>query len=190
MGSDEPLGVIHLDSHGDTCVNFGGARVSDASIFQLAATEGVIDPQRTIQIGLRGRGLTRCDFSFESGMRTVLVEEFQTKGAEAIAAEARRVVGEGPCYLTIDTDVFDCAVMPGTTLPEPFGLTGREVRDFLRKIKGLNLIGADIVELCPPFDPTQQSVILATGIAFEMLCLLAESRVTRTGVARQTHWNT
>lgn len=188
LGCDEPLGLIHLDSHGDTCVNFGGTRVSDASLLQLATTEGVIDPERTIQIGLRGRGLTRCDFSFDSGMRVVLVEEFQKKGAVAIAEEARKIVGSGPCYLTIDTDVFDCSEMPGTTLPEPFGLTGREVRDFLRDLRGLDLVGADIVELCPPFDPTLQSVFLATGIAFEMLCLLAEARVQRTGRKRKTHW--
>ncbi|GAJ10320.1 unnamed protein product [marine sediment metagenome] len=119
-------------------------------MLQLATTEGVIDPERTIQIGLRGRGLTRCDFSFDSGMRVVLVEEFQKKGAVAIAEEARKIVGSGPCYLTIDTDVFDCSEMPGTTLPEPFGLTGREVRDFLRDLRGLDLVGADIVELCPP----------------------------------------
>ena len=189
LGRDEPLGLIHLDAHGDTCVNFGGTRVSDGSLVQLAATEGVIDPERTIQIGLRGRGLTRCDFSFESGMRVVLAEEFQEKGPQAIAREALAVVGRGPCYLTIDTDVFDCSQMPGTTLPEPFGLTGREVRDFLRCLRGVNLIGADLVELCPPFDPTLQSVILATGIAFEELCLLVESRVARTGNTRKTHWN-
>ena len=120
-------------------------------MLQLATTEGVIDPERTIQIGLRGRGLTRCDFSFDSGMRVVLVEEFQEKGAVAIAEEARKIVGKGPCYLTIDTDVFDCSEMPGTTLPEPFGLTPLDVKKIIWLLKD-RLVGFDVMEVCPPHD--------------------------------------
>jgi len=150
--------------------------------------DGVIDPERTIQIGLRGRGIIRCDFSYETGMRVVLVDEFQSKGVQAIVEEARKVVGDGPCYLTVDTDVFDCSEMPGTTLPEPFGLTGCEVRDFIRGLRGLNIVGADLMELSPTYDPTGKSACLASGIAFELLCLLAEARASRTGIENKTHW--
>ena len=188
LGCDEPLSVIHLDAHGDTSCNFGGTRVSDATLLQAATVDGVIDPERTIQIGLRGRGIIRCDFSYETGMRVVLVDEFQSKGVQAIVEEARKVVGDGPCYLTVDTDVFDCSEMPGTTLPEPFGLTGREVRDFIRGIRGLNIVGADLMELSPPYDPTGKSACLASGIAFELLCLLAEARASRTGIENKSHW--
>ncbi len=188
FGKDEPLSVIHLDAHGDTAVMFGGAKVSDASIFQLATVEGVIDSERTIQIGMRGRGIIRCEFSEASGMRMIKVEEFKTLGVAAVVEEARKVVGDAPVYLTIDTDVFDCSVMPGTTLPEPFGLSGEEVRDIIRGLRGLNIVGADLMELSPPYDPTGMSACLASGIAFELLCLLAESHSIHSGVQRQTHW--
>jgi len=190
VGAREPLGLIHLDAHSDTSVRFQGIRVSDSTLVQVAVTDGVVDPERTIQIGLRGRGLVRADFSHESGMRVVIAEEFQEKGVNAIVEETRRIVGDGPCYLTVDTDVFDASEMPGTTLPEPFGLTGREVRDFIRGLRGLNIVGADLMELSPPYDPTVQSVCLAAGIGFEMVCLLAEARATRTGRKRKTHWTT
>jgi len=183
-----PVALIHLDAHGDTSVNFGGTRVSDATLFQCAAVDGFIDPEKTIQIGLRGRGMPRCDFSYDSGMRVVLVDELQEKGVNNIAQEIRRVVGTGPCYLSIDTDVFDCSIMPGTTLPEPFGLSGPEVRDLVRSLNGLNLIGADLMELSPPYDPTGMSACLASGIAFEMLCVLAQARKEHAKDTGITRW--
>jgi len=186
----KPLALVHLDAHGDTSTNFGGTRVSDASLFQVATVDGFIDPELTIQIGLRGRGVPRCDFSYDSGMRVVLADELQERGVAAIVEEIRELIGDYRCYLTIDTDVFDCAVMPGTTLPEPFGLTGIEVRDIIRGLRGMDIAGADLMELSPPNDPTGMSVCLASGIAFEMLCLLAESHAARTGRERPTHWST
>ena len=188
LGKDEPLSVIHLDAHNDTSLMFGGARVSDASIFQLATVEGSIDPERTIQIGMRGRGIYRCEFSYNSGMRVVRAEEFKKLGVEKVVAEAKKIVGKGPVYLTIDTDVFDCSVMPGTTLPEPFGLSGEEVRDIIRGLRGMNIIGVDLMELSPTYDPTGMSACLASGIAFELLCLLAESRSIHVEHNRKTHW--
>ena len=92
FGKDEPLSVIHLDAHGDTAVMFGGTKVSDASIFQLATVEGVIDSERTVQIGMRGRGIYRCEFSQASGMRMVKIEEFKKLGVQAVVEEARHVV--------------------------------------------------------------------------------------------------
>jgi agmatinase len=188
FGKNEPLSVIHLDAHADTAVMFGGAKVSDASIFQVATVEGVIDSERTIQIGMRGRGIYRCEFSEASGMRMIKIEEFKKLGVQAVVEEARHVVCDGPVYLTVDTDVFDCSVMPGTTLPEPFGLNGEEVRDIIRGLRGLNIIGADLMELSPPYDPTGMSACLASGIAFELLCLLSESRSIHSGEQHKTHW--
>ena len=120
--------------------------------------------------------------------RGVLLEEFQERGAAALAEEARSIVGNEACYLTFDVDVLDPMHMPGTGLPEPFGLTTREVRDFIRGLRGLDLIGADITELCPPADPTGMSANVVAGFCFEMLCLLSEAHVARTGVSRKTHW--
>lgn len=189
LGEDRPLGLVHLDAHSDTRTGgYHGAPVNDANVFTQAVVDGVLDPERTIQVGIRGRVLATNEFSHETGMRTVPATEFQERGAAAVADIAREVVGDGPCYLTVDTDVFDPAAMPGTTLPEPFGLTGREVRDFLRGIRGLDLVGADLVELSPNYDPTGQSGCLAAGIAFEELTLLAEARAERTGERHRTEW--
>jgi agmatinase len=186
---ESPLALIHLDAHADTASNFGGARVSDASLFQVASVEGYIDPEKTIQIGLRGRGVPRADFSHSSGMTVVYAEDFQQRGVGSVLEQIHEVIGDNPVYLSIDTDVFDCSCMPGTTLPEPFGLTGREVRDVIRGIRDLDVVGADLMELSPQYDPTGMSACLAAGIALEELCLLAEARAHRAGRARQTHWN-
>jgi len=185
---ERPLALVHLDAHFDTATNFGGARISDASLFQVATTEGLIDSEKTIQIGIRGRGAVRADFSQESGMRVVYAEEFQSRGVDAIIEEIKSVVGNSEVYLTVDTDVLDCMCMPGTTLPEPFGLTGREVRDIIRGLRPLDIVGADLMELSPIYDPTGMSACLASGITFELLCLLAETRARRTRKTNLTHW--
>lgn len=185
---ERPLALVHLDAHADTACNFGGTRVSDASLFQVATVDGFIDPEKTIQIGLRGRGVPRADFSLQSGMTVVYAETFQRRGLEWLLGEIDRVVGTGPVYLSIDTDVLDCMCMPGTTLPEPFGLTGVEVRDIIRGIRHLDVVGADLMELNPQFDPTGMSACLASALAFEELCLLAEARHRRSGRANPTRW--
>lgn len=183
-----PLGLIHIDAHGDSWGSLGGADINDASIIRVAISEGIIDPERTIQIGLRGRSFHFWSYSFDVGARVVPVEEFQEKGPAVLAEEAGRIVGDDRCYLTLDVDVLDPAHMPGTGLPEPFGLTTREVRDFIRGLRGLNLVGADITELCPPADPTDMSANIVAGFAFEMLCLITEAHTARTGRTRKTHW--
>ena len=187
-GKNEPLGLIHIDAHGDTWGSLGGADINDASAMRAAVVDGLIDPERTIQLGLRGRSFHFWSYSSEVGMRVVSVEEFQEKGARAMADEARSIVGNGPCYLTFDVDALDPIHMPGTGLPEPFGLTAREVRDFIRGLRGLNLVGADIVEICPPADPTDMSANIGAGFCFEMLCLLCEAHAARTNETRKTHW--
>ena len=188
LGKDEPLAVVHLDAHGDTSVGFGNSDVSDASLFQNATVGGYIDPEKTVQVGQRGRGIIRCDFSTNSGMRRIMADEAQEKGPAYVVSEIKRIIGDHPAYLTIDTDVIDVGEMPGTTLPEPFGLFGREVRDIIRGLYGMNWVGADLMELSPDYDSTGQSACLAAGIAFEMLCLLSDSKCKQNGEKHQTHW--
>lgn len=188
LGADEPLAVIHLDAHGDTSVGFGNSNISDASLFQNATVEGYVDPEKMIQVGQRGRGIIRCDFSTNSGMRRIFADEVQEKGVPYVVSEIKRIIGDYPCYLSIDTDCIDCSEMPGTTLPEPFGLYGREVRDLIRGLYGMNIVGADLMELSPDYDVTGMSACLASGLAFEMLCLLADSKHRKNGRKKQTHW--
>jgi len=189
LGRDEPVGLIHLDAHADTGGNPSGADDNnDNSVFRKAVLDGVLDPERTVQIGIRGRASIICDFSYATGMKVISADEFHERGANSIVEEVRQIVKDKPVYISLDTDAIDPAYMPGTTLPEPFGLTGIQTRDIVRGMRGLDVVGADIVELCPPHDHQGISANLVAGLLFEMLCILAEARVDRTGKIRKTHW--
>ena len=194
LGENEPLGMIHIDAHADT----GGAvipgdtdvlSINDASPFRHAVRDGVLDPERCIQIGIRGRAEHFWDFSHQTGMRVVTATEFHDMGVQAVIEEARRIVGDGPCYITVDNDGIDPVDMPATGLPEPFGISALDTRRILRGAKGLDIIGADFAELSPENDPTGQSANISAALSFELLCLLAESRAERTSERRKTHWN-
>ncbi|MEH6591351.1 MAG: agmatinase [Halioglobus sp.] len=180
---NEPIAVIHIDSHTDTWSEFAGSKFHHGAPFRLATEAGVIDPTKTIQIGIRGgqnvaEGL---DYSRDKGMRLITIEEFEDLGWQAVAQEARRVVGDSPVYLTFDIDGLDPAYAPGTGTPEPGGLTMREAQRMLREFSGLNFIGGDMVEVSPPFDPSGFTALNGATIAFEILCLLAEKVASQRG---------
>lgn len=192
-GRDEPLGMIHIDAHGDT----GGAvipgdddvyGINDASPFRHAVLAGVLDPDRCIQIGIRGRSEHFWDFGAATGMRVITATEFFELGVGRVIEEVRRVIGSGPCYVTIDNDGIDPVDMPATGLPEPFGIPALDVRRILRGARGLDIVGADFAELSPANDPTGQSANISAALCFELLCLLAESRAARGARTRKTHW--
>jgi arginase family enzyme len=194
LGRNEPLGMLHIDAHGDT----GGAlipgdddvlSINDASPFRHAVMDGVLDPERTVQIGIRGRSEHFWDFSHQTGMRVVTATEFRELGLPAVIEESLSIIGEGPCYVTIDNDGIDPVDMPATGLPEPFGVSALDVRRLLRGVKDLDIVGADFAELSPANDPTGQSANISAALCFEMLCLLAEARSRRTDKRRKTHWN-
>ncbi len=194
LGEDEPLGMIHIDAHADTAgaVTPGDddvLSINDTSPFRHAVLDGVLDPERTIQIGIRGRGAHVWEFSHQTGMRVITATELNEMGVDAVIDEARRIIGDGPCYLTVDNDGIDPVDMPATGLPEPFGVSALDTRRIIRGAKGLNVVGADFAELCPANDPTGQSANISAALCFEMLCLVAESRAARTDKRRKTHWN-
>lgn len=188
VGKREPLSVVHLDAHADSTGNFGGDEFNDGVIFRRAAEEGLIDPERTVQIGIRGRGTYLWDFSHDSGMRVITAEEFQDRGTEDVMKEVRGIIGTDPTYLSVDSDSIDAAYMPGTTLPEPFGLTGREIRDIIRGLRGADIVGADLAEINPLRDPSGISANLGAALMLEMLCVIAEARIIRGSEKRKTHW--
>ena len=190
LSAGEPVGCVHIDAHGDTAPGvYQGTKYNDCAPFVNAVLDEAIDPERMVQIGIRNGMTPYWNFSEESGMRVIHAHEFFDIGVEGTLAEIKRVVGDGPFYFTLDVDGIDSTDFPGTQLPEPFGLTGRETVQLIRGLRGMDLVGADICELSPPYDPHGISANLGSAIGFELLCLLAESHVARHGQKRQTHWS-
>ena len=189
LAGGEPIGLVHIDAHSDTSRgSFQGNVLSDCSVFLNAVLDRAIDPERVVQIGIRGALSQYWDFARDSGMRVIPMNEFYDIGVAGTLEEIARVVGDKPFYFSIDCDGIDATFLPGTQLPEPFGLTSREVLQIVRGLRSMDMIGADIVELCPPYDPHGISANLCSAIGFELLCLLAEAHARRHHRGRKTHW--
>ena len=176
IAKDGPIGMIHIDAHTDTWGEIWGSKFHHGSPFRLAVEDGLLDPKRTIQIGIRGAQnfLDGIDFSLSSGMRVVFIEEFYEMGLDKIIKEARDVVGDGPVYLSFDVDGLDPVYAPGTGTPEVGGITTLEAQQFLRGLLGLNFVGGDVVEVAPPFDQTGNTALVGATIMYEILCLFAD----------------
>ena len=177
---EAPIGMIHIDAHTDTWGPFRGEKFHHGAPFRLAAEDGLIDPARCIQIGIRGAQNwgDGWEFSQSSGMRVMFIEEFEDLGVQGVAEEAKRIVGDGPTYISFDVDGLDPVYAPGTGTPEVGGITTREALSLLRCFRHLNLIGGDVVEVAPPFDPSGNTALVGATLMYEILCLLAECRAS------------
>jgi agmatinase len=175
LGVDDPVGLIHIDAHCDTMGAIDGTKFHHGGPFLHAVLDGVLDPTRTIQIGIRGAAEVFWEFSYESGMTVVHMEDFEDLGMKRVIEMAKEVVGDGPTYISFDIDGLDPAFAPGTGTPEVGGLTPREAISLLRGLRGLNIIGGDVVEIAPDYDPTYVTAQVAKQMLFEILCLTAES---------------
>jgi len=179
VGQKKPVGMIHFDAHTDLYDSyFGGFKFTHGTPFRRAIEEGVLDPKRTIQIGLRGSMYDTEDFDYAEkvGVRVVRIEEAKEKGAAAIMQEAREIVGQGETYVSFDIDMLDPVYAPGTGTPEIGGFTTFEAQQLLRGLRGLNIVGADVVEVSPPFDPSGLTAYAGAVMMFEILCSMAECR--------------
>jgi agmatinase len=172
VGARAPVGLIHIDAHADTGGPFDGTRFHHGGPFRNAVLDGVLDPTRTIQIGIRGSSDYLWEFSRASGMTVIHADAVQRRGIEAIADLARQVVGDGPTYLSFDIDSLDPAFAPGTGTPEIGGLTTREALALLRCFKGLRLVGGDVVEVAPQYDATSNTAQAGAQMLFEILSLI------------------
>jgi guanidinopropionase len=183
IARERPVGMVHFDAHCDTGDDYLGSKFHHGAPFRRATEEGLLDPKRTIQIGIRGslNDLSVWDFSHDSGMRVVYMEEFYELGPKAIVEEARRVVGDGPTYISFDVDGLDPVYAPGTGTPECGGFSMLEAQIMLRGLRGLNLVGGDVVEVAPPFDPSGNTALVGATVMYEILCLVAESFAQRQG---------
>ena len=177
IGADQPIGMVHFDAHCDTGDDYLGSKFHHGAPFRRAVDEGLLDPKRTIQIGIRGsvNDLDVWKFSHDTGMRVVYMEELYESGWRKIMDEAREVVGDGPTYISFDVDGLDPVYAPGTGTPEVGGFTTLEAQLMIRSLKGLNLIGGDVVEVAPPFDQTGNTAMVGATIMFEILCVVAEA---------------
>ena len=173
LGKDAPLGLVHIDAHCDTMGAYDGSKFHHGGPFRLAVLDGVLDPERTIQIGIRGSSNMFWEFSHAAGMTVIYMEDFMTLGVAAVIEKARAVVGDQPVYISVDVDGFDPAYAPGTGTPEAGGLEAREGLALLRGLKGLNVAGADVVEVAPEYDPTTNTSQLAAQCLFEEFALMA-----------------
>ena len=177
IAKKESVGMVHIDAHTDTWGEIWGSKFTHGAPFRLAVEAGVLDPKRTIQIGIRGgqNFMDGIEFSQSHGMRVVFMDEFSFLGVDKIIKEARDVVGEGKTYISFDVDGLDPVYAPGTGTPEVGGITTLEAQQLLRGLKGLNLIGGDVVEVAPPLDNTGNTALVGATMMFEILTLIADS---------------
>jgi len=174
-----PLGLVQFDSHIDTWEGDFGSKLFHGSPFYYAVQEGLVDPRRFVQVGIRGPMYGPDDFAFHRQHRVTVfdIDEVFRIGLEAVLSRIRAIVGSAPAYVTFDIDAVDPAYAPGTGTPEVGGLTSREAQVLVRGLDGLAIVGADIVEVSPPFDgPGQVTSLLAANLLFEILCVIARGR--------------
>lgn len=172
-----PVGLVHVDAHTDTNDDMFGEKIAHGTTFRRAVEEGLLDPKRTVQIGIRGSVYDPADLDFAKavGIRVVQMEEVAARSNEDLLAEARSIVGDAPTYISFDVDCLDPCFAPGTGTPEIGGMTTLQAQHLVRGLQGLHLIGADVVEVSPPFDVGGVTSLVGATMAFELLCLLAEA---------------
>ncbi len=176
IARDTPLGLVHFDSHTDLYpAYFGGKTLTHGNPFRNAVEEGLLDPKRMVQIGIRGTTYDNVDtdFATANGIRIIRIEEFFARGVADVMAEAREIVGDKPAYLSYDIDFVDPAVAPGTGTPEWGGPNAFQAMQVVRECQGLQIVGADLVEVSPPFDPSGNTAWLGASLMFEILCVMA-----------------
>ncbi|NCF49461.1 MAG: agmatinase [Bacteroidetes bacterium] len=169
-----PVGLIHVDAHADVNDHMFGEQIAHGTPFRRALEEELIDPHRTYQIGLRGTGYTAEDFDWARarGFTVVQAEELWHRSATPLIDQIRDELGEGPVYLSFDIDSLDPGFAPGTGTQEIGGLTPIQALEIIRGCRGLNLVGADLVEVSPPYDQNGATALLAANLLYEMLCVL------------------
>lgn len=176
LAKDRPLGMIHFDSHTDLFHSyFGGTMYTHGTPFRRAVEEGLLDPHRVVQIGIRGTTYDSEDRDFATavGIRVIPIEEFHARGPADVMAEARSIAGQGPTYVSYDIDFVDPAFAPGTGTPEVGGPNSWQALQVVQGLTGVSIVGADLVEVSPPFDPSGGTAFLGASILFELLCQIA-----------------
>ena len=169
-----PVGLVHVDAHADINEHMFGEEIAHGTPFRRAVEEGLLDTSRVIQIGLRGTGYADDDFDWprQQGFRVVQAEECWHRSLTPLMEEVREQMGSGPTYLSFDIDSLDPAYAPGTGTLEIGGLTTIQALEIIRGLKGVNLVGCDLVEVSPPYDQAGTTALIAANLLYEMLCVV------------------
>ena len=177
LAVDEPVGLLHFDAHADTLDEICGDKVNHATFMRRGYEERLIDPKRTIQIGMRGSRFTAQDiqYGYDVGYSIITMDEYEEMGRAAAIQQIQEVLKGGPVYISLDIDGLDPAYLPGTGVPEIGGLIPRDVQVILRSLQGMDIVGADISEVSPCYDPTGITCVTVANLMFEMLCIIADS---------------
>jgi guanidinopropionase len=175
LAKEHPVGLLQIDAHPDTLDELCGTKVNHATFVRRSIEEGLIDPARTVQIGLRGSRFSPDDlrYGIEAGCTVVTYDDYEAMGREDAIRLIDRVLGDGPVYVTLDVDGIDPAFCPGTAVPEIGGFSPRDVQVILRSLEGKNLVGADVSEVAPCYDPAGITSLTAANMLFELLCIMA-----------------
>ncbi|SEC77175.1 agmatinase [Rhodobacter sp. 24-YEA-8] len=171
-----PLGLVQFDAHSDTNDRyFGDNLYTHGTPFRRAIEEGILDPQKIVQIGIRGSVYAADEHQWakDQGIRIIYIEEADRLGPQGVVDEVHRILGDTPCYVTFDIDGIDPSMAPGTGTPEIGGFTTREAQTMVRGLAGLNIRGADVVEVSPPFDICGLTALTGATILFELLCVIS-----------------
>ena len=169
-----PLAVIQVDAHADVNDEMFGERETHGTFLRRAHEEGLVEAEKVYQVGLRGTGYGAEDFTEAAGwgFQQWQASELWFRPLDALGREIRRDIGDRPVYLTFDIDSLDPSVAPGTGTPEIGGLTAGQAMQFIRALRGLNLVGCDLVEVSPPYDPQGTTALVAANLIYEMICVL------------------
>lgn len=170
-----PVALVHVDAHADVNDDMFGERETHGTVFRRAYEEKLIDPSKTYQVGLRGTGYGAEDFNEAAGwgFQQFLAPELWHRSLSGLGAEIRRDIGaETPVYISYDIDSLDPAYAPGTGTPEIGGLTTPQAMELIRALRGINIVGCDMVEVSPPYDPSGNTALTAANLLYELLCIL------------------
>ncbi len=167
------LGLLHVDAHVDTWPDNFGQPLAHGSVFWHAIREGLVDPRRMIQLGIRSPVQTEVmDWTLDQGVTVLSAQDIHAAGPAAVAAQVREVLGDAPCYLSFDIDALDPAFAPGTGTPEAGGLATWQAQAILRRLGGISFAGMDVVEVAPAYDHAEITALAAATMAWEYLALL------------------
>ena len=181
IARERPVGVLHVDAHADTLDEMFGTKVNHATFMRRATEEGLIDPRRVVQLGLRGSrfGADDIQFGVDAGFTVITLDDYEEMGRAKAIEIIGTTLGDGPSYISLDVDGLDPAHAIGTGVPEIGGISPRDMQVILRSLRGRELIGADISEVAPALDPSGLTCVTAANLMFEMLCVIADTVAAR-----------